>query len=184
MKTIDPVTSKNPPVDKVCDIINPRSCLTFYLKEKVSGIVHEMHGHHSGAAGVIDGEGRFIGMITEREILRRLFKMTPETDEQQRFVDENKATMDLTAWDVMIAGPKCLTDDMQIETALAIITDCGFRYMPVVDKNDREKLLGIVGERELFMHVQEKHRRSLQAKETLLSYFMHHEPYGTGANIP
>lgn len=185
METIAAVTHKDHPVDKVGDIINPRTCLVFYPKEKVSDIVEAMHGHHQGAVGVNDASGRFIGMITEREILRRLFQMAPETKEQQRFADEDKAVMDLTAWDVMIAAPACLSPDTDIEAALSMITDYGYRFMPVIAQDgDRKELVGIVSERELFMHVQEKTRRTLKAKDSLLSYFMHHESYGAGANIP
>lgn len=182
MKTIAAVTQQHSPAARVRDIVNPRTCLTFMPQEKASEIVRGMHGHHSGAAGVVDAKGRFIGLITEREILRRLFRMQPETAEQQRFAEEDKPVLDLTAWDVMIAAPQCLTEDMAIEEALARITGRGYRYMPVVRSGGADELLGIVSERELFMHVQEKTRRELQAKDTLLSYFMHHEPYGFGAS--
>lgn len=183
MKTIAAVTNSGRLVNEVRDIINPRHCLTFYPQEKVSEIVKAMHGHHSGAAGVVDASSRFIGLLTEREILRRLFQMTPETFEQQRFADENKDLMDLTAWDVMIANPECLSEDITIEEALAKITEKSFRYMPVVKSNTPHTLLGIVGERELFSHTQEKIHRELQAKNSLLSWFMHHEPYGVGAYV-
>lgn len=162
----------------VGDIVQGRKCPRFYPQEKVTGIIGAMHGHHSGAAGVIDASGRFIGLITEREILRRLFGMIPETTEQERFAEQAKPIGELTAWDVMIASPDCLQTDVTIDAALDIITDKGFRYMPVVDLNKR--LVGIVGERELYTYGQARARRELEAKDTLLSYFMHHEPYGSG----
>ena len=184
MRTIAAVTNGAGPVNQVRDILNPRTCLTFFYHEKVSNVVRDMHGHHSGAAGVVDGAGRFIGLVTEREILRRLFQMKPESKEQQRFADEAKAVMDLTAWDVMIASPDCLVADLAVEDALDEITCKGYRYMPVMDNKDPDKkLVGIVSERELFMHVQEKNRRKMQAKDSLLSYFMHHESYGGGAVV-
>lgn len=183
MRTIAAITGRQGPVERVRDIVNPRTCLTFMPHEKVSDIVRAMHGHHSGAAGVTDAAGRFIGLVTEREILRRLFRMRPETAEQQRFADEDKPVMDLTAWDIMIAAPYCLTEDMAVGEALERITEHGYRYMPVVRRTDRGHLLGIVSERELFMHAQETARRALAAKDSLLSWLMHHEPYGTGAAL-
>ncbi|MCB9991188.1 MAG: CBS domain-containing protein [Rhodospirillales bacterium] len=183
MKTITAQMPETGDVQTVRDIVNQRPCLTFYPKERVSDIVREMHGHHSGAAGVIDADGRFIGLVTEREILRRLFKMIPETEEQIRFADDDKPIMGLTAWDVMIATPDRLPADMPVEEALEVITQAGYRYMPVMEGKNSQTLAGIIGERELFLYAQGLINRKLAAKDTLLSYLMHHEPYGCGAVV-
>lgn len=183
MKTINVKNQNISEHNTVGDIVRQRTCLCFYAKDKVTDVVQAMHGHHSGAVGVIDHSGRFIGMITEREILRRLFGMVPHTEEQRRFAEEDKPIGDLTAWDVMIASPHCLNSDTDIDSALDIIGMRGYRYMPVIGK-DSGKLLGIVGERELFSFAQIKARRELEAKDSLLNYFMHHEPYGIGARFP
>ncbi len=183
MRTVEVQTSYIPAHGTVGDVVRKRSCLRFYPKDKVTDIIKAMHGHHLGAAAVVEPTGRFVGLITEREILRRLFGMLPETAEQERFAEENKELGDLTAWDIMIASPVCLYEDTSIEEALDQITLHGYRYMPVVEAGDRGRLCGIVGERELFSYAQARARRELDAKDSLLSYLMHHELYGIGGVV-
>lgn len=170
-------------IDTVGDVIRDRLCLAFSPHDSVKDIIHAMHGHHSGAVGVQDASGRLIGLITEREILRRLFWMKPDTTEQKVFAAEDKAREDLLARDVMIVDPACLTEDTPVEQALDEIMSLGYRYMPVVSSDRRGALQGIAGQRELLYYAQAKARRELEAKDSLLSCFMHHEPYGKGVVI-
>lgn len=183
MKTIQSVIEKTPNVDKIEDITGQRPCPVFQPHENVKDIIREMKAQHFGAAGVVDAAGDLIGMVTEGEILRRLFAFKPETAEQERFAADDKPLPDLTAWDVMIAAPERLTEGMIVEEALKIIHDKGFRFMPVVRRDNAHRLLGIVSERELLYYAQAKSERMLMAKDSLLTYLMHHEQYGAGASF-
>ncbi len=173
-------------VDMVGQIIIERPFLTFHTKQSIEHIVREMQSQHQGAVGVVDAGGRFVGLLTERDILRKIFGSHGESqaafDERHHKLSIYPET--LSAWDVMIPDPVCLYEDMPVEDALDDIKHYGFRFMPVVKRNDKGKLTGIVSERELFWHTQEKTRRVMESQSNLLSYFMHHEPYGYGGNMP
>lgn len=189
-KNIDRAEIKR--ADIVADIIKDRSYLYFYTTDSIEHIVHNMQKQHQGAVGIVDGTRRFIGLITERDILRKLFGSEEESDAsyQSRQQQLSIYPKELTAWDVVIPNPACLTPDTPIEDALEIIKERGFRFMPVITpvikpnaKNAKKEqtgkeLVGIVSERELFWHTQEKIQRQLRDKDTFLSYFMGHEAYG------
>lgn len=185
MKMNKQYTSKSmQTADRVGEIIGERCFLKFTPRQSVEHIVREMQKHHQGAVGIVDTADRLIGLVTERDILRKIFGADDETvqDWDQRQVNLSRLPGKLTAWDVLIPDPKCLEADMPVEDALEIIKGCGFRYMPVITQDGRKKLLGIVSERELFWYTQDKIRRIMEQKDNLLSYFMHHEPYGAGVN--
>jgi len=173
-------------VDTVGQIVAERPFLTFHTKESIEHIVREMQNKHHGAVGVTDAEGRLVGLLTERDVLRKIFGSYGESqaafDERHHKLSIYPET--LTAWDVMVPDPVCLFEDMPVENALDNIKEHGFRFMPVVKRNDQGKLTGIVSERELFWHTQEKTRRLVESQNNLLSYFMHHEPYGYGGDVP
>lgn len=173
-------------IDTVGQIIHQRPYLTFNLKETIEYIVREMQTGHYGAVGVINNDNNLVGMLTERDILRAIFGTHGESDlaHDKRHHKLSVYPETLTAQDVMVRNPICLFEDMPVETALENIKDYGFRFMPVVKREDRTKLTGIVSERELFWHTQEKNRRMMAKQNTLISYFMHHEPYGDGGDIP
>jgi CBS domain-containing protein len=174
-------------INTVGQIIAERPYLTFYTEESIENIVREMHTQHQGVVGIKDATGRLVGIMTERDILRKIFGVLGESqdDYDERHHSLSIYPEKLTAWDVMVTNPKCLTEDMPVEKALDKIKEYGFRFMPVVKKDNKRKLTGIVSERELFWHTQEKIRRTVKSQESLLSYFMHHESYGGagGASI-
>ena len=62
--------------EKLRDIVQDRECLVFTPKNIVPDIVKQMHEHGVGAGGVLDNKGRFIGLVTEREIVRKSFEKT------------------------------------------------------------------------------------------------------------
>ena len=66
----------------VGDITSTQDLITFFHDENIQNIVHEMHMRDARAAGVIDRSGQFIGMITERAIVRRLFGAAADVTEK------------------------------------------------------------------------------------------------------
>lgn len=170
-------------VDTVGEITVDRPILTFRTDDKVEHIVREMIKNHQGAVGVTDtnASGKLVGLLTERDILRKIFGVHGETQAQ---FDARNHHLDvypgaLLARDVMTHDPVCLTDDTLIGDALENIKKNGFRYMPVVKRDNKELLVGIVSEREVFWHAQEKLRRTIQTQSQLLQYFIA-EPYCGG----
>ena len=173
-------------VNTVGEITANRTLLTFRPEDKIEHIVHEMFRHHQGAVGITraDAEGELVGLLTERDILHKIFGADGETkaqfDARNRHLSVYPGSLE--ARDVMTAQPVCLTENMLVDEALEKIKRHSFRYMPVLDREKQGKLVGIVSERELFWHAQEKLRRTIQTQASLLSYFIH-EPYGGGAVV-
>lgn len=166
--------------DTVDGIINGRPYLTFRETESIEFIVREMHKYHQGAVGVIDEKGRLAGLITEHDILQKIFGAHGESRADFTHRQEKLSVMpaELTAADLMVTDPVCLTGDMKVEDALDMIKHYGFRFMPVVNALSPREITGLVSERELFWYTQEKIQRLLKEKDACLSYFMGCEPYG------
>jgi CBS domain-containing protein len=170
----------NKETNTVGHIAASRNCLSFQPDQHVKIILRAMQNSRTGSAGVVDEKGNLVGLLTEREILRRIFAMindpTIDNSKLGQYVD------DMIVDDVMIPTPKTLKDDMDIEDALEAMTKLGFRYMPVVSRFDTMRLLGVVDEREVAIHVKnrlDQVKEESQKKDSLLGYFFH-EPYGTG----
>ena len=162
-------------VRTVGDIIGNRSVLKFSPKDHVDDILARLHKSEMAAGCVIDATGRFIGLVTEREIIRRLLDYKNCDFVDTGLLDRAKRS-DLTAWDVMIVDPYRVEPDEDIEDALDLVSMHGFRYLPVVDINRIPK--GIVDVRELYQHARLLDRHLLKEKDKVLSYFMGNEPYG------
>lgn len=165
----------------VRDIVKDRAHLKFKLEDTVPDMIQRMHTHGGGAGGVVDASGRFVGLVTEREIVRKAFGSSLNLQERLDYLSDQKSSEEMTAWDVMIPNADCLHPDDTVEDALDVITYFGYRHMPVV--NSRGSFSGIVDARELYQHVHAKSQDIMESKDTLLSYLMGSEPYGIGAAI-
>lgn len=167
-------------IETVGEIVSGTPYLVFSPSDSIELIVREMQCNQLGVAGIVDHYGRLIGFLTERDILRKIFGVHGETKDE--FNERNQHLSiypkTLTAWDVMVTNPVCLKDSQTIESALDIIVSKGFRFMPVVKAANERQMIGIVSERELFWHAQNKIRQKLDSQTSILSYLMHHEDYG------
>jgi CBS domain-containing protein len=172
--------------ETVGEITRSRQLLTFRPEEKIEHVVHEMIRHRQGAVGITEesSAGPLAGLLTERDILRKIFGTHGETQAQHdaRHHRLSIYPASLLARDVMTRKPVVLTEDMAVDAALDKIKREGFRFMPVVKSGDKTRLVGIVSERELFWHTQEKLRRTIEDQSTMLSYFIQ-EPYGCGRSM-
>lgn len=167
--------------ETVRDVVENQGCLRFKPSDTVSDIIYRMHRHGGGVGGVVDSANKFIGLVTEREIVRRAFGDTNRLQERLDYISDLKASRDETAWDVMIANPDKLDPEDSVEDAVDVIDYFGYRFMPVVD--NQNQLIGIVDARELHKHAKMKAKALLETKDTILSYVMGTEPYGKGAVI-
>jgi CBS domain-containing protein len=162
------------------NIAAARKCLLFHPDQLIKIILAAMQREGTGCAGVVDEKGRLVGMLTEREILRRIFAMVADPTISRRNIGRN--VEDMTVRDVMIANPRTLDEDTDIEDALALMTELGFRFMPVVSGSDRRRLIGLADEREVALHVKnrlDRIKREAARKEAFFHSLLH-EPYGTG----
>lgn len=92
-----------------------------------------MVDHHVGSVLIMEGE-ELKGIFTERDALN-IFVAT-------------RRNPDLTtAADVMTDHPQTINVNASYEDALHLMTDGGFRHVPVID--DDGKVLGVVSQRDL-----------------------------------
>jgi len=166
-------------ISTVGDIAATRKCLSFHPDQFIKIILASMQRARTGCAGVIDYNGNLVGMLTEREILRKIFEMVADPTISRSNI--GKHVDDMTVRDVMITAPKVFEDDTDIEEALEIMTELGFRFMPVVSRSDSRKLIGLVDEREVAIHVKnrlDRIKRKAAEKEAIFCSLFR-EPYGT-----
>jgi CBS domain-containing protein len=104
------------------------------VEASVADAIRKMLAHHVGAVGVVDREGRVVGIFTERDVLRKLTLtgMNPETTPVRDLMTTNVEMA------MLETGPG---------EAMATMVERHFRHLPVVD--DRGKLLGILSIRNL-----------------------------------
>ncbi|NCC21067.1 MAG: CBS domain-containing protein [Alphaproteobacteria bacterium] len=168
--------TRNAYADTVGDIVSNRSVVTFTPLMPVGELVRRLHDAESGAGVVLEPDGRMAGLVTEREIIRRVFRVPPSAASlcDEEAIREHATCM--TARNVMIENPEHLFHDEPVENAVEKITAHGFRFMPVLGRDD--KLTGIVEARELGHHARLKMHAIMEHQKGLLTNFMAHEPYG------
>ena len=86
-------------------------------------VLLEMTGKRFGAVGIIDDEGRLIGIITDGD-LRRAMERHPNL-------------MELSAAQVMTAAPKTISPDTLAGAALGLLNEKKITVLFVVDEADR-----------------------------------------------
>ena len=163
------------------EIVQDRSVLTFKITDTIPKILKDMCRDGIAAGAVINPDKKFIGFITEREVVRKIYGDSNHLQERLDILSKEGNSKNLTAWDVMITNPDNLNPDDNIDDAHDIITYFKYRYMPVVDRD--QKFHGVIDARELHQHVYAKSQDIMQSKDSLLSYFMGNEPYGIGASL-
>jgi CBS domain-containing protein len=92
----------------------------------------EMRNHNIGSLLVLDENEKIVGIITERDIVKA-------------FADGN---FDAKVSDYMTRDVKGLRLDSDINTALKVMIDNGFRHLPIVSADNKE-VYGIVSIRDL-----------------------------------
>ncbi|WP_185968645.1 CBS domain-containing protein [Paracoccus sp. M683] len=165
----------------VRDIVAAKTHITFKPKDSVPDIIKRMQISDLSAGGVVNSSGKFVGMVTEHEIVRKAFGDSSNLKRRLISLSEKSDAESLTAWDVMIPNANSLDPTTSAEGALDIVTFFGYRRMPVVASDGT--FIGIVDAIDIHRHVLAKSQDVMKSKDALLSYFMGVEPYGIGAAI-
>jgi CBS domain-containing protein len=171
------------PLKTIGDIVSRRHSPSFFESDYIQIILPLLQESDIGAAAVIDDNGRLCGLLTERAILRHVFART--CGKSIHAANVRKYIEDMRVDEVMIQQPETLDDDMSIEDAAQLMLRRGYRFMPVVSRYDRHRLVGIVSERELAQHLHQKLQEAKQSEKTsksILSYMLA-EPYGGGFQL-
>lgn len=118
----------------VPDIVSDQDLSFLKPDDSVSSAIDLMTDRKIGAV-LIAEEGRLAGIFTERDVLHRLVKA-------------KKDLVNTPLRDVMTADPLCVQPDAPALAALQIMSEKGFRHLPVVTAEG--KIVGIVSIRDLY----------------------------------
>jgi len=111
----------------VRDIMHGESAMPLVSADaRMPDVISEMTSRGFGIAGIIDGEGALLGVITDGD-LRRHFDVLSE----------------VSARDVMTTTPKCLSGDISAEAALELLNDLKISAAFVVEDNVQGRLLPV-----------------------------------------
>lgn len=116
--------------------------VTFFAEQTLPLAEDVMRIHRFRHLPVIDNDGRLVGLVTQRDLLRgQISILTGLTEEQRRARQEDVHIQTLMARDVWTVTPDTLASH-----AAQTLIDHKFSCLPVVD--DDGKLCGIVTERD------------------------------------
>ena len=110
-----------------------RAVVTIRPNETASAAIQKMAEYDRGSLPVCNDKGELVGIITERDILRKCF------DRNYAFI--NKKTQDVMTEHVAIATPE---DDL--DYAIDIMEKKRIRHIPIVDD---QKVVGMISMRDL-----------------------------------
>lgn len=105
----------------VRDIMHGESAMPLVTAEaRMPDVISEMTSRGFGIAGIVDGEGSLLGVITDGDLRRHFDVLTS-----------------VTAREVMTPKPKCLGGDISAEAALELLNDLKISAAFVVEDDDQ-----------------------------------------------
>ncbi|MEJ1994321.1 MAG: CBS domain-containing protein [Limibacillus sp.] len=136
----------------VPDIVSDQDISFLKPDDRVSSAIDLMTDRKIGAV-LIAEEGRLAGIFTERDVLHRLVKA-------------KKDLVNTPLRDVMTADPMCVQPDAPALAALQIMTEKGFRHLPVVTAEG--EIVGIVSIRDLYGAVLSELEEDVRQRDQLI----------------
>ncbi|GAA1309903.1 CBS domain-containing protein [Pseudonocardia xinjiangensis] len=114
---------------RIADVLRSKgsSVATVDPTATVAELISELATHNVGALPVVDG-GRLVGIVSERDVVRRLHDAGPEL-------------LDARVGDIMITGVTTCAPGDSVADIAAVMTNRRFRHLPVVVDGE---LAGIV----------------------------------------
>jgi CBS domain-containing protein len=115
-----------------------RTPVTIPVDGKLGLALDRMVEHRVGALLVVDAEGRLVGILTERDYLRKVVGLLPDYAHQP-------------LRDYMTPDPETVGADDRLALALQKMDIGGYRHLPVVEEDGRP--VGLVSVRDVLRHV-------------------------------
>ncbi|MFO1038604.1 MAG: CBS domain-containing protein [Geminicoccaceae bacterium] len=108
------------PTRLVREIIDRESLLTLAPSDTVRAAAKLMDETQSGSVAVVERRGRLVGILTERDIVRRVVAagLDPQTTK---------------LGDVMTEDPDAVTPETTVEDVVRRMHEFRYRYVPVVE---------------------------------------------------
>jgi CBS domain-containing protein len=120
--------------------IHDQDMSTFEGTATVREAVNLMAERRIGAVPIVDGDGKLIGIFTERDVITRV--VAPGRDPNITPLSE-----------VMTANPDTVKSSDAVVHALEMMNAKRYRHLPVVD---HDRLVGVVSIRDLYRSVKEQ----------------------------
>ena len=107
--------------------------ITLLAKDKVSKAIEVMAEKNYGSVVIVDSEDKVIGIVTERDIVKKLVKnnMSPKTTKLE---------------DIMTPNPRVANENDDVLDWLRIMSNDRFRRLPVVDNQGKIKAIFTQGD--------------------------------------
>jgi CBS domain-containing protein len=114
--------------------LDPHEPILFTAEAALDGVIAKMRAENIGSVLIVDEDGVLTGVFTERDVLNRV---------AGKVEDLGKAKIG----DHMTRKPVALQSDALIARALNMMSNYGFRHIPVVD--DKGKPTGVISFRDV-----------------------------------
>ena len=108
--------------------------------------------HHCAAVVITDEDGKLIGIVTERDLTRRV-------------VADDRDPKSTILGDIMSKDPDTLSPGDSALDALELMRVRGYRHLPVVDQ---DRVIGMVSVRDLYAAVKESLEKDIQETEAFV----------------
>jgi CBS domain-containing protein len=122
-------------------ILQPKTPILVEKQTSLANSIRLMTNHNIGCLLVVDENGRLVGVFTERDVLNRVACQVEDLTHAH-------------ISDFMTPEPFALQADMPIKHALHLMSDHGFRHLPLVD--DDFKPDGVISFRDVVRHLKER----------------------------
>jgi len=116
------------------DVVREQRICAMRGDGRVDEAARRMRYFNIGAIVIVDDNRRLIGIVTERDITRKV-------------VAEGRDPAAVSLGEIMTANPDTLAPDQTARDALDLMRVRGYRHLPVVDNG---RLIGIVSVRDLY----------------------------------
>lgn len=124
---------------KLRDLLNTkdfkyRTVVTVGQNETVSVVIQKLVEHDRGSLSVCNNEGKLVGIITERDIVRKCFS-------------RDVALVDIKVQDVMSKQVVIGNPEDDLGYAITVMKEKRIRHLPIVD--NQNKVTGMISMRDL-----------------------------------
>lgn len=132
--------------------------ITFLSSDKVSDAVSIMSEKNYGSVIIVDKKEKVIGVVTERDIVKKL-------------VNKNLSSKKTKLESIMTKNPRVANENDSVLDWLRIMSNDRFRRLPVVDENNKIKVIFTQGDFVSYTWPDLIYQASQMAKSTFMKGF-------------
>ena len=132
--------------------------VTFLGKDKVSKAVEVMAEKNYGSVVIVDTKDKVIGIVTERDIVKKL-------------VDRGLSSKNTKLEQIMTKNPRVANENDNVLDWLRIMSNDRFRRLPVVDENNKIRVIFTQGDFVSYTWPDLIYQASQMAKSTFMKGF-------------